>query len=446
MKVANQTPLRTFRDAFAYFESFTNLERGKTPYTQRVYRLDRMRMLLSLFDNPQERYRSVHVAGTKGKGSTATFLAAVIGAAGVRTGLYTSPHVSDPAERIWTSHVPREDSRLASIASRIRDIVESSLPKFFPGDPSPTTFELLTLLAFQYFYEVGCEYVVMEAGIGGRLDATNVVHPIVSVLTPLDYDHTEILGTSLQQIAGEKAGIIKQTVPAFSSNQVPVVKGVFRRESRRRQTTMSFLDEEVQRLSVETSTTGTAFRLKMRGMPMREFGLSMLGEFQAENAALSYLTVRRVMPWIPEHSIRRGLRSARLAGRMELIGSAPQVVLDGAHTVLSAKRLLDAFLKVFPTKGILIFGSVLGKNHSGMATVLAPHFETIIISTPGYFKESDPDALFELFRALNPRTHLEKQPSAALERARATSRGTLPVLVTGSFYMISEIRKLLIPM
>ena len=179
---------------------------------------------------------------------------------------------------------------------------------------------------------------------------------------------------------------------------------------------------------------------------MREFGLSMLGEFQAENAALSYLTVRRVMPWIPEHSIRRGLRSARLPGRMELIGSAPQIVLDGAHTVLSVKRLLDAFLKVFPTKGILIFGSVLGKNHFGMATVLAPHFETVIISTPGYFKESDPDALFELFRALNPRTHLEKQPSAALERARATSRGTLPVLVTGSFYMISEIRKLLIPM
>ncbi len=434
---------RTPGDVFRWADSFTNLERMNQPFDKRNYRLDRMRGLLEMYGNPENAYRVFHIAGTKGKGSTAALMAAVLAASGERTGLYTSPHVATPMERIAVDGSPPQSElvvRLGTdIARRLEAIGESGLPGGFP----PTTFELLTLLAFLCFRDSGCTTAVVETGIGGRLDATNVVSPDACLITPLDLEHTEILGSTLENIAFEKAGIIKSGVPVFVGLQLPEAKEVFRAVCRERGSPLLFLDEELEALDVKLSTKGTAFQLKLRGMEEASFSLSLLGEFQAENAALAYLALRRVRPEIGPEPYVQGFRSVRLPGRMEVTEGTPPIVLDGAHTPLAVRRLLSSFRSVFPGESILIFGSVAGKKPREMAEILAPAFPLIIVSTPGTFKVSDPQELYSIFHSLNGATQMEKDPAAALRRARHASGGTRPILVTGSFYMVAEIRRLL---
>ncbi len=435
--------LETPEDVFAWGESFTNLERGLLPFDKRTYRLDRMRRLLGLFDDPDRRLRITHVAGTKGKGSTSALIAHVLAAAGHRTGLYMSPHVRSAFERFCLAGEPPRPALMVRLGREVKAAVDAIPPEGMPGHFAPTTFELYTLLAFLYFREAGCEEAVIEVGIGGRLDATNVVLPASSVITPLDLEHTDVLGDTLEQIATEKAGIIKPGVPAFIGLQPPAAKEVFRQVCRERGSPVVFLDEEIRALSPRMDAHGTSFTLQIAGEEPEEFRLSMLGEFQAENAALAYLTLRHTRPAIPLSCYKEGFAKTMLPGRMEVRPGSPPVVLDGAHTPLAVTRLLDSFRKVFPGDAVLVFGSVSGKKPREMAAILGPAFSRIIISTPGTFKESDPEEVAEIFRRVNSSTILEKDPRRALVRAREVSGGSRPILVTGSFYMVSEIGRLL---
>ncbi len=435
---------RTPPDVFSWAESFTNLERGSYPSDKRVYRLDRMHGLLEMFDNPEARLRIIHVAGTKGKGSTSALLASVLHAAGRRTGLYTSPHVESYFERIAIAGEPRQPELLVRVGREVKAVIDTLPPEDFPGHYGPTTFELLTLLAFLYFRESGCKEAVVETGIGGRLDATNVVSSAASVITPLDLEHTEILGDTLEKIAMEKAGIIKPGAPCFIGLQPLQVKEVIRQVCRERGSAPAFLDEETSELTAAVDTKGTSFSLRLAGGPVERFRLSMLGAFQAENAALAYLLLRRTRPEITGEQYRQGFLDTTLPGRMELRGTDPVVVLDGAHTPLAVTRLKDAFRAVFPGEAILLFGSVSGKNPRAMAEIMAPYFFRIIISTPGTFKESNPKEVADIFRAVKPdATLLEPDPRQALRLAMEESEGKRPILVTGSFYMVAEIRRLL---
>jgi dihydrofolate synthase/folylpolyglutamate synthase len=312
-----------------------------------------------------------------------------------------------------------------------------------PGHYSLTTFEILTLLAFLYFRAAGCTDAVIEVGIGGRLDATNVVTPEASVITPLDLEHTDILGDTIEKIAFEKAGIIKPGVPAFFGLQPEPVKEVFRAACRDRGSPATFLEQAVQILGTRIDARGTSFSLAPLSGPAVDFRLSLMGEFQAENAALAWLTLQRTRPEIPADCYARGFASVTLPGRMEVRGSDPVLVLDGAHTPLAVRRLLSSFRSVFAGEAVLLFGSVSGKNPREMARILARSFRHVVISTPGTFKESDPAEVADIFRSLNSSTFLEKDPTRALELARKLSEGRRPVLVTGSFYMVGEIRRLL---
>jgi dihydrofolate synthase/folylpolyglutamate synthase len=430
-------------DVFSWVESFTNLERGNLPFDKRNYRLDRMRRLLGMFDDPDRELSAIHVAGTKGKGSTAALIASVLHAAGHRTGLYTSPHVNSPFERITLAGEPPRSELLVRLGSEVKSALDALPAEGMPGHFAPTTFELYTLLALLYFRDAGCEHAVIEVGIGGRLDATNVIMPLVSVITPLDLEHTDVLGDTLEKIAWEKAGIIKPGVPAYIGLQPPGTKEVFRRAGVERGSAIVFLDEETQELAARVDAGGTTFTVRFTGESSEDLHLSMLGEFQAENAALALLTLRRTMPEIPMECYREGFERTVLPGRMEVRGSAPAIVLDGAHTPLAVTRLLSSFRTIFPGEAILLFGSVSGKRPQEMAAILASAFSRVIISTPGTFKESDPEEVAEIFRSFNPATILEKNPARALQRAREESAGTRPILVTGSFYMIGEIGRLL---
>lgn len=435
--------LLTTEDVFAWTESFTNLERGTLPFDKRNYRLDRMRRLLGLFDDPDSGLRIIHVAGTKGKGSTSVLLASVLDADGHRTGLYTSPHVASAFERIAIAGEEPRPDLLVRLGREVQRAIDSLPTSGMPGHFSPTTFELYTLLAFLYFREAGCDEAVIETGIGGRLDATNVVMSEASVITPLDLEHTDILGDTIEKIAFEKAGIIKPGAPSFIGFQPPAAKLVFRETAKERGSPVAFLDEELESLATRLDPQGTTFQLTLRRDDPVEFRLSLLGEFQAENAALACLTLRRTRPEIPIARYRDGLLAASLPGRMEVVGSNPPVVLDGAHTPLAVSRLLDSFDRIFPGEAVLVFGSVSGKRPREMAAILGRRFHRIIISTPGTFKESDPELVHQIFHAVNERTLLEKDPVTALEKAREASGGTRPILVTGSFYMVAEIRRLL---
>jgi dihydrofolate synthase / folylpolyglutamate synthase len=435
--------LSTPSEVFAWAESFTNYEKGTLPTDKRLYRLDRMRRLLGMFDDPDRGLRIVHVAGTKGKGSTSALMASALAAAGLATGLYTSPHVHSPFERIALAGREPEPELLVKVGRMARTAVVAMPADGLPGSFSPTTFELYTLLAFLYFREAGCTDAVVEVGIGGRLDATNVVDSETSVITALDYDHTDILGDTIEQIAFEKAGIIKPGRPAFSAPQPEAAKEVIRRTARDQGSPVAFLDEEAVELEARTDAGGTTVVVRLSGEPREELRLSLVGDFQAENAALAYLALRRTRPEIPLQAIRTGFLSTTLPGRMEVRKGPPPIVLDGAHTPLAVTRMLSSFKKLFPGDAVLLFGSVAGKKPREMAQILAPAFPRIVVSTPGTFKESSPAEVAGFFRAVQPGTVLETDPARALALALRESGGRLPILVTGSFYMVAEIRRLL---
>jgi dihydrofolate synthase/folylpolyglutamate synthase len=243
-------------EAFAYIESFTNFEK-KTTMVEREYRLDRMRFLLSSFGNPERAFKTIHVAGSKGKGSTAAFAASILAASGEKTGLYTSPHVASYRERITVNGEEYPDGAYVSAVGRIRDFVESMDEADFPGGTSPTTFELLTLLGFLMFKESSCRWAVIETGIGGRLDATNLILPEVSVLTPIELEHTDILGSTIAAIAREKAGIIKPEFRSFPGPK-PGSRGCLSKTSRECRVPITFVNEAVRFL--KTVSRGKALR------------------------------------------------------------------------------------------------------------------------------------------------------------------------------------------
>jgi dihydrofolate synthase/folylpolyglutamate synthase len=430
-------------ELFAWIESFTNLERTGSVFSARTYQLERMRRLADRLGRPQEAFRTVHIAGSKGKGSTAALLAWSLQAAGRRTGLYTSPHVETYLERFAVLEGGRSDPRpglLARLGEDLRRGIEELPAGFLAEFGKPTTFELLTLLAFELFRASRCDEVVLETGIGGRLDATNITTPEVCLLTPIEKEHTDVLGDTLEAIAGEKGGIIKPGVPVYSSAQEPEVREVLRGIAAQRGSPIAFADEELEGLEASWSPQGTAVRLRFRGEPQREYRLALIGDFQAENAALVDLAARRTLG-LGQEALAAGFRAARLPARMELLRVQPPVVLDGAHTPRSVERVLAVFRSLFGEEGVLLFGAARGKMIDEMAALLAPAFERIVITKPGSFKESDPEQMHRLFAALRPSARLEADTGAALELALGLTEGRRPLLVLGSFYLAGEVRR-----
>jgi dihydrofolate synthase/folylpolyglutamate synthase len=444
--------LREFTDldeAFLYIEEFTNLERG-VPEELREYRLDRMKVLRHVFGDPDRGINIIHIAGSKGKGSTGIFLARLLEAAGHNTGLYASPHVSTYRERISRAGDFFPDSLYLSQINLIHRTIDN-LPKgTLPYQSRPTSFELLTILAFLIFKESGCGWGVIETGLGGRLDATNIFSPEAVVLTPVELEHTDILGSTLEAIAGEKAGIIKPGIPVFSGFQKREVEQVFIDICHLQKAPLTLLRKEVDIDIGSACAAGREVTFQFADGCSNKTRLSMPGVVQPENAALALTVLRGLSSkygLLPDdEQITETLSRAALPGRMEIISTrwgdfTGTIVFDGAHTSSSIKKLLETFREIYPVGGSLIFGSVEGKDVVGMAKILARSFEKIVISRPGTFKKSDPGRVYAEFFKRNPGTMLQIEPDKALKEAFKGCHG--PILVTGSFFMVSEIRKLL---
>ncbi len=438
-----------FRDSEAVFEfllGFVNLEKGQAT----ELKLDRMRNLALAMDSPELAYPSIHVAGSKGKGSVSMMISRILEASGWKVGLYTSPHILRWKERISLAGEEMPEALILEAAERVAALVDGKTPSDFEGNELPTYFELSTLLAFEAFRLAGCDIAVIETGLGGRFDSTNIVEPLVSVITPIELEHTEWLGDTVAKIAFEKAGIIKAGKPVAIANQVPEADQVFARIAAERGSSLHRFGDCLRVLSVELSRSGTTACLEAFGCPWlgeRSYTTPLIGEVQAANMGLALLATSLALEGLGERALedtaaRKGLAKARLPARFELLCESPPLVVDGAHTPVSVGHGLAAFTKLFPGPAILLFACAKDKKHGQMARILAPHFRDIVITTPGTFKQSDPAEVYQSFRVEEPATRLVTDTSGAFAECLALSRERkLPLFVTGSFYLAAEVMR-----
>jgi dihydrofolate synthase/folylpolyglutamate synthase len=390
----------TYRDAVAALYALGNeLKHAK-------FDLDGIHALLDAVGNPERQGRFVHVAGTNGKGSTSAMIESGLRLAGMRTGLYTSPHLLEPTERIQIGGVPISQEEFAAAFARIAE---------------PTTyFETVTAMAFLIFAE-RAEITVLEVGLGGRLDATNVVHPEMCVITPIDFDHEAYLGTSIEAIAGEKAGILKPGVPAVFATQRPEALRVLRERT-----------EPIPLLDV------TDVHLNRRGSKLRVGGLAvecpLAGAHQVENTRVAVTTLRHM--GIADTFIQAGIATARWPGRLERLRETPEIIVDGAHNPAGC-RALAAYVEEFyrDEDCTLIFGAMRDKSIEEMAEILFPHFAKVILVAPKQARAMNPDALRDLV------DHPHVRSAAGLEEAIAMATGT--TFVSGSLFLVGEARALL---
>ena len=419
-------------------EGFVNLERKTDRYNTRTYRLDRMKALMQALGNPQDDYRTIHVAGSKGKGSTANYIARGLEAAGFVTGLYMSPHVSDYRERFTVLGRKTDDSFLIAAGNTLADAVEDFRFSDQWGETRPTTFELYTAFAFILFRQTGCQWAVLETGLGGRLDATNIVLPQASVLTPIELEHTDILGDTIAMIAAEKSKIIKKGRPSFSAIQVPDALEVFRAEAQAMDSEFHYLGDEAAQV--------TDRHIAFRDGWSTDLDLAMPGLVMAQNCALAVMVLRNLGLFIPDVSLA-AMQGSTLPGRMEKVSWARPLYLDGAHTQNSMGFLLETFRKMYPGRsGICIFGAVSGKNHDAMCNEVLGAFDHVVVCRPGTYKKSDPAALYGLMTAKKKPGQtvvLIEDAKEALEYCLAHTNEGEPVLAAGSFYLAGAVKEAL---
>jgi dihydrofolate synthase/folylpolyglutamate synthase len=437
-------------DVFAWINRFINMGRGQS---YKSFRLDRMRVLCDLARNPERAAPVIHVAGSKGKGSVTGMVAAILNAAGRKTARYASPDVMEKRERItWGNRFFDESvyveagGELAAVVEKLHSLKGPEGRLFDPArdeGEDVTFFELMTLYFFLCARYARCDAMAVETGMGGRLDATNIVSPLVTAITLIELEHTEYLGNTLAAVAGEKAGIIKARIPLVLAAQEEEALAVFRRETLAKDAPLLYFPDVAETRDIRISREGTRFSLRLFGEDPGELRLSVKipGEVQARNAGLAVLAAQQAYPRIGAEEIRRGLEGFSLPARFEQIMREPELVIDGAHTSKSVEQCRDTFLSLYGGGGILIFGCTAGKNADAMAKILAPHFSRIIITTPGSFKKSSPGELYRVFEEKARKTTellLIPDTAAAVERALDKNQ---PVLGTGSFYLAAEIRK-----
>ncbi len=443
----------SFEQIVNYMEHFTNLEKKTNLYSVRTYRLDRMQALMQALGNPQNTYKTIHIAGSKGKGSTASYIASGLKAAGYKVGLYMSPHVTDYRERFTLCGQFIQDELLIATGNRLQHLLESFRFCDQLGKNEPTTFELYTAFAFLLFHELGCQWAVIETGLGGRLDATNILLPQASVLTPIELEHTDILGSTISKIAIEKSKIIKPNVIAFTSSQQPDALEVFRNEARAQHSTLYEFDKEIKTLDTWFKTGTQQVKVSFIDRFETSYNLSMWGSVQAQNSALALL-VLRTLGLYRKGLTEKAFEENKLPGRLEKVDWLRPLYLDGAHTQNSLGHLLETFKEMYPnvvTTGVCIFGSVNGKNHDAMCDEVLNCFDKIIVCRPGTFKKSDPQALYDMLNTKvmtcekwkNKEIYLRCEAKDALILAYELTKENEPVLACGSFYLAGVIKEAL---
>ncbi|MFQ5986397.1 MAG: glutamate ligase domain-containing protein [Thermoplasmata archaeon] len=396
--------------------------------------LDNVLQLLDRLGNPHETFPSVHVAGSKGKGSVCAFLDAILRKAGYRVGLYTSPHLVRFNERIRVDGEPISDADVLRLTEAIRPYAEAMRAQ--GAAYQPTFFEFTTALAFRYFKEQGVDIAVVEVGMGGRLDATNVLRPLVSIITHIEREHTQYLGKTVRRIAREKAGIIKEGVPVWTVDQEALAVIATRADAVGAPLYVVGRDVRLERIS--GGLEGQKFSLA--DGERRTYRIPLLGTYQPENAALAYGAIRSLQEQgraVGRRALREGFATTHWPARFEIVNHAPTIVVDSTHTPDGARRLRETVEEVFPgRKAVVVLGVLEDKNPRGIAAELAPVARRFIVTQPDATRAYPASAAAQ---ALDPSDAIVMTPIAkAIEYGLEEAGPTEIVLITGSLYTAGE--------
>ncbi|MBN1535287.1 MAG: bifunctional folylpolyglutamate synthase/dihydrofolate synthase [Anaerolineales bacterium] len=445
---------KNYQEALDYLYSFVDYSLSKSfRYSPVKFELTHIESLVKALGNPQNRYPTIHIAGTKGKGSIAAMCSSVLKAAGYKVGLYTSPHLHDYAERIQVNGTPISHQDLIDLLEEIKPIVNTI--------PEITTFEITTALGFLYFARQQVDVAVVEVGLGGRLDATNVVMPVVSVITSISYDHTYLLGNSLAEIATEKAGIIKANVPVVVAPQEEEARLTIEKIAKKRAAQIIQVGKDYHYSMLEHNLDGQSLLVwraadqpiidqfveaanEESALPERIF-TPLLGYHQVENAATAYATLQTFqMSSLPIsiEAIHKGFREINWPGRFEVLQRQPPIAIDCAHNRDSARKLRLALDDYFPGMGIvMVFGASEDKDLHGMFTELIPRVQQVIATKSFHPRAMDPDLIVDMAHQFGKPAKVIDEVGGALLEARKIAGDEMMVLITGSIFVAAVARE-----
>jgi dihydrofolate synthase / folylpolyglutamate synthase len=398
-----------------------------------IYKLERMDHALRLIGEPHRKIDTVHIAGTKGKGSVAAMIDACLRAAGYSCGLYTKPHLVHLTERTRINGGEMPAAQMLDYIDRLRAIYEQA-------DLALTFFEFTVALMFLYFAEAGVDIGVIETGLGGRLDSTNVVNPLVSVITPIGFDHMDRLGYTITAIAGEKGGIIKREVPVVIGARDPEARLVLTAIASQRQSPAFMMDRE---FSYSSHTPAHRIDYHGLGLELENLELGLAGPFQHENAAIAIAAIEalRAQGWqIREEAIRAGLAGVDWPGRFDIVSRRPLTILDCAHNELAIEALLETVTVELgeDVRPHLLFGCLEDKQWERMARMLGPRMSSVTLTSAQPKRPLDPALLEPIFGSYAPTTVI-REPAEAIAQVMDRAKENEVVLVTGSVYLVGEV-------
>ncbi|HEX3049597.1 MAG TPA: folylpolyglutamate synthase/dihydrofolate synthase family protein [Aggregatilineaceae bacterium] len=431
-----------YADALNYLYGFINWEAQRhMRYDSDAMAFERPLKVLAALEHPQTRYPVIHLTGTKGKGSVAAMCASICQAAGLRTGLFSSPHLQDFRERFRVNNELIGEEQLAELISRMKPVLDSV--------EDLTWFEAITALAFQYFADEQVDVAVIEVGLGGRLDATNVVNPLVTVISSISYDHMTLLGNSLASIAREKAGIIKPGVPVVSAPQAPEALEVLMEVAAEREAPLTLVGHDWLYTAGHWTWSRQYFTAGRAEEVPQAYYTALVGEHQALNAtvALAALDVAAARAgWaIDEASVQTGLQHVDWPGRLEVVERTPLLILDVAHNGASAFRLCEALTDIFPRRPLaLIFGVYADKDVAAILDALLPITDYLITTQAVNPRAMASDQIAQVARDLGFMKPIEVVPQTdeALRRAEELVGSGGLICATGSLSVVGEIRTL----
>lgn len=432
-----------YQSTLDYLYSFVDYSLTRSlRYSPEKFDLGRMEQLTAALGSPHKQYPVIHVAGTKGKGSTCAMISGILQAAGYKVGLYTSPHLVDYTERIQINRQPVSHERLVVLVDQIK-------PEAAKIDRL-TTFELTTAAAFLYFAQEKVDIAVIEVGLGGRLDATNIVDPLISVITSLSMDHMNILGDTLEKIAAEKGGIIKPGRPVIVAHQKLEAAAVLKGIAEERHSSILFTDNMYRAIVTRHNLHGQQFELS--GLAenngknrILRFSLPLIGEHQVQNAVTAYAVIHSLEKLghaVDDVSIYQGFAEVYWPGRFEILQHEPLVVIDSAHNLDSAEKLAQTLRDYLANRPVdLIFGASEDKDVIGMLTALKPVIDRVIVTQSVHPRSYDAAQLSGVAEKLGLPVQVDADLQTALEKglARLPKNGVL--LITGSIFIAAGARQ-----
>lgn len=445
----------TYQDALTYLDSLVNYEKATNFDYKKSLKLERMRSFSARLRDPHKGIKTIHVAGTKGKGSVSSFINSILMAAGRKAGLYTSPHLVSFRERIRINGEPISEENVTMLMDKMMPHIEAMAKE----EERPTYFEICTMMAFLYFKENNVDFMVLETGMGGRLDSTNIVDPLVSVITPISYDHLAQLGATIRKIASEKCGIIKNNSVVVSSPQNPEALEVIKQAVCEKAAKFYLTGRDSLGERLHSGLDGQVFNLMTGCGEYPHLEIRLLGDFQAENAATAVLAVeglRHYDIFIDKNAVSSGLQNARWPGRFEILRRKPFVVVDGAQNRQSAFILKKTVEDALAYKRLfLILGIMRDKDIDGICMELGGIADRVITTRARSDRACPPEFLKDRITHVLIKGQLPSSPcgddgscpqsvivtqsvSEALDKALAAAGADDAILVTGSLYVVGE--------